>query len=41
MPRWGEDKTEPGKFAYLPYGAAFSEEATFAGYTIPSQIFVG
>lgn len=41
MPRWGEDKQEKGKFAYLPYGAAFSAEATFEGYTIPSQIVVG
>lgn len=41
MPRWGEDKLETGKFAYLPYGAAFSAEATFGGYTVPSQIGVG
>ena len=41
MPRWGEDKMEQGKFAYLPYGAAFSEEVTFDGYTIPSQISLG
>ena len=41
MPRWGEDKLEKGKLAYLPYGAAFSAEATFEGYTIPSQIGVG
>ncbi len=41
MPRWGEDKTDKGKFAYLPYGAVFSAEATFDGYTIPSQTGVG
>jgi hypothetical protein len=41
MPRWGEDKVEKGTFAYLPYGAAFAEEGTFAGYTVPSQIGVG
>ncbi|HBB34023.1 MAG TPA: hypothetical protein DDZ80_22660 [Cyanobacteria bacterium UBA8803] len=41
MPRWGEDKMEKGKFAYLPYGAEFSEEATFNGYTVPSQMGVG
>jgi len=40
MPRWGEDKQEKG-FVYLPYGAAFSEEATFEGYTVPSQMSVG
>lgn len=41
MPRWGEDKMEQGKFAYLPYGAAFSGEATFNRYTVPSQMGVG
>lgn len=41
MPRWGEDKMEKGKFAYLPYGAAFLEEATFEGYTVPTQMGVG
>lgn len=41
MPRWGEDKQELGTFAYLPYGAAYSQEATFEGYTVPSQIDVG
>lgn len=41
MPRWGEDKLEKEKFAYLPYGATFSEEATFEGYRVPSQIGVG
>lgn len=40
MPRWGEDKAK-GTFAYLPYGAAFSEEATFEGYTIPAQLGIG
>lgn len=40
MPRWGEDKLEK-KFVYLPYGATFSEETTFEGYTVPSQIGVG
>lgn len=40
MPRWGEDKLIK-EFAYLPYGAAFSKETTFEGYTIPSQIGVG
>jgi hypothetical protein len=41
MPRWGGDKLEQGRFAYLPYGAAFSQEATFEGYTVPSQVGVG
>lgn len=41
MPRWGEDKLEKEKFAYLPYGATVYKEATFEGYTIPSQLGVG
>lgn len=41
MPRWGEDTINNGNFAYLPYGAVFSAEATFDGYTVPSQVGVG
>jgi hypothetical protein len=41
MPRWGEDKLTKGSFAYLPYGAAFTEETTFEGYRVPSHIGVG
>jgi hypothetical protein len=37
LPRWG-DKTESGEYAAIPFGVKALEEATFAGYTIPSHI---
>ena len=37
LPRWG-DKTESGEYASIPFGVEVLEEATFAGYTIPSHL---
>ena len=38
--RWG-DRTQDGRFAYIPFGGDLSEERTFGGYTIPTTISGG
>jgi hypothetical protein len=38
--RWG-DRTDDGRYGYVPFGGEFAEERTFGGYTIPTQISAG
>lgn len=40
MQRWG-DPDRSGTFRLAPFGAVVEDEATFAGYTIPSRLRVG
>ncbi|MDZ8189338.1 MAG: hypothetical protein RMX96_31440 [Nostoc sp. ChiSLP02] len=40
FPRWGK-YTEDNTHTYIPFGGEFTEEKTFSGYTIPSQVCAG
>ncbi|MBW4508977.1 MAG: hypothetical protein KME64_21035 [Scytonematopsis contorta HA4267-MV1] len=40
LPRWGQS-TDNLPWTYIPFGGKCSDEATFGGYTIPSQTGVG
>lgn len=39
LPRWGNP--EGSEFHYLDFGGMMEEEATFCGYTIPTQLRIG
>lgn len=40
LPRWGNQITDK-HWQYIPFGGTFSQETSFQGYTIPSQINAG
>ncbi|WP_199301728.1 DUF6544 family protein [Sphaerospermopsis sp. FACHB-1194] len=40
LPRWGNQTTYKS-WQYIPFGGTFSQETSFQGYTIPSQINAG
>ncbi len=40
LPRWGQSR-ENSNWTYIPFGGKCIDEATFGGYTIPSQTSVG
>jgi len=40
LERWGNTDTE-GRYQKIPFGALFTQEATFGGYTVPVEAEVG
>jgi hypothetical protein len=40
FPRWGQHISD-GSYSYIPFVGEFTEERTFSGFTIPSQIVAG
>jgi hypothetical protein len=40
LPRWG-DQTEDKHYTEIPFGGRYQAEATFGGYTIPTQMGAG
>jgi hypothetical protein len=40
LPRWGNQTTDK-IWQYIPFGGTFSQETSFQGFTIPSQINAG
>ncbi|MBC1238010.1 DUF6920 family protein [Nostoc sp. 2RC] len=40
FPRWGQHISD-GSYSYIPFGGEFTEERTFSGFTIPSQLVAG
>ena len=40
LPRWG-DQTEDKQYDKIPFGGSYQTEATFDGYTIPTQMGAG